>query len=700
MRANTIMQQPITFDEGRYKRRATWAVVAIMVFLVVYVTLLAGSIAATVGLANAAWGLMNLHPSFWTMALGMGMVLMGLFFVYVLVRFLFVGEKVDESHWIAVSAQEEPRLYSLIAEVASAAGAKVPSQVFFSSDVNASVSISPSFWGLVFPSKKRLQIGLGLMEALSVTEFKAVLAHEFGHFSQRSIRVGAYVYQVNRILHSILTRGEEDDRLVQKMQIVSWFLGFIGIAIRGLMRLVRWILIQVYHLVNLSHMALSREMEFHADMVAAQVAGSEALSRALLRLNLASFAESALHSFYNRKIHDAITTSNIFPQLAEVIKFFGEQNRMEFVGGLPIVPLSHLAKFNRSKLVINNQWESHPSTEDRIGALSQYPTALGHNIAAPSTTLLDKPEQWQSVATGNLFQSVKYEKPVTVLGKDEFVAEMMKEHDEASFDPIYNGYYDDKLPVRFDVAEAERHPQSASVDELFADEVVESLYQHIALNHDLDMLKQITHPESQLKTFDYDGKRYRRKHADELVKQLEHEMETAAATIKAHDVRIFQAALASANCLGKGEEVCARYEAFFQWQGWLEEKAKVSQALQESFGFLSQTLEFEVIYEHMKRLKEMEAPFRKQLKVIRNDPDYQSFLDDAMRKDIDTYLPQNLKYFEGNQYDNAALGLLLNVMGHYATLLNERNHRLKRELLIFQATFFKNAEPNFRKQSE
>ena len=36
----------------------------------------------------------------------------------------------------------------------------------------------------IFPSKKNLEIGLPLVNALTLSELKAVLAHEFGHFAQ------------------------------------------------------------------------------------------------------------------------------------------------------------------------------------------------------------------------------------------------------------------------------------------------------------------------------------------------------------------------------------------------------------------------------------------------------------------------------------------------------------------------------------
>lgn len=48
-------------------------------------------------------------------------------------------------------------------------------------------------------------------------------------------------------------------------------------------------------------MALSREMEFHADEIAAHVAGSQALADSLLRINFASSALESVLAFYDQK---------------------------------------------------------------------------------------------------------------------------------------------------------------------------------------------------------------------------------------------------------------------------------------------------------------------------------------------------------------------------------------------------------------
>ena len=131
---------------------------------------------------------------------------------------------------------------------------------------------------------------MGLINRLNLTEFKAVLAHEFGHFSQNSMRLGSYVYTANRVIADIVYgRGALDrfvsmlSRLDLRIAIFAW--GFIGV-----LWTMRKGLELLYRGINFAHVSLSREMEYNADLVAASVTGSDALVFALVRLDLASDA--------------------------------------------------------------------------------------------------------------------------------------------------------------------------------------------------------------------------------------------------------------------------------------------------------------------------------------------------------------------------------------------------------------------------
>lgn len=64
---------------------------------------------------------------------------------------------------------------------------------------------------------------------------------------------------------------------------------------------IKWILKKMYDFMNINYMALSREMEFHADEIAAHITGYEPLKNALLRLNLSEHAFNSVINFYEEK---------------------------------------------------------------------------------------------------------------------------------------------------------------------------------------------------------------------------------------------------------------------------------------------------------------------------------------------------------------------------------------------------------------
>jgi Zn-dependent protease with chaperone function len=191
-----IVQQEIGFDERRFRKRVIRAVFAIASFALVYLVLVACAAGLMVLLGYLGIQLMvtKFHP--YTVILGLAMMFIGGFVLWALVRFLFESQTVDESHLREVSTQDEPRLHALIAATAEAAGAELPRRVFVSGEINAQVYHDSTFWGMFLPVRKNLVIGLGLVEALSTNELRAVLAHEFGHFSQRSMRLGTYRWRV------------------------------------------------------------------------------------------------------------------------------------------------------------------------------------------------------------------------------------------------------------------------------------------------------------------------------------------------------------------------------------------------------------------------------------------------------------------------------------------------------------------------
>ncbi len=128
----------------------------------------------------------------------------GLFVFYFIIKFLFKKHINDRSYLTEIKRSDEPELFKMIDEIVQEAETNFPKKVYLSNDVNASVFYDSSFWSMFFPIQKNLTIGAGLINTTTKQELKAILSHEFGHFSQRSMKVGSYVYNVNQIIFNLV----------------------------------------------------------------------------------------------------------------------------------------------------------------------------------------------------------------------------------------------------------------------------------------------------------------------------------------------------------------------------------------------------------------------------------------------------------------------------------------------------------------
>ena len=71
-----------------------------------------------------------------------------------------------------------------------------------------------SLVNLFVEPKKDLLIGLGLVNCMNLSEFKAVLAHEFGHFSQSGRRQQLHVRCASRIIVDLVEGEDWFDRVI------------------------------------------------------------------------------------------------------------------------------------------------------------------------------------------------------------------------------------------------------------------------------------------------------------------------------------------------------------------------------------------------------------------------------------------------------------------------------------------------------
>jgi len=69
---------------------------------------------------------------------------------------------------------------------------------------------------------------LGLVNVLNLGEFKAVLAHEFGHFAQGSMVVGRWVYTAQQIIAHMVSVRDWMDSFIKGISRIDLRIAWIG----------------------------------------------------------------------------------------------------------------------------------------------------------------------------------------------------------------------------------------------------------------------------------------------------------------------------------------------------------------------------------------------------------------------------------------------------------------------------------------
>lgn len=106
---------------------------------------------------------------------------------------------------IELTKTDEPKLWGLVHEVAKSVGAKPVNKIVATPFPGIGVYLNGNFISTLFGGGERvLEIGFSSIYNLKIGEFKAILAHEYGHFSNKDTQWGSFTYSMGNSLISTL----------------------------------------------------------------------------------------------------------------------------------------------------------------------------------------------------------------------------------------------------------------------------------------------------------------------------------------------------------------------------------------------------------------------------------------------------------------------------------------------------------------
>lgn len=677
---------------AKFKSQTTKAIGVIVLFIITYVIMLVFAVLLTAISVYGGIALIALRPTFITIALGIGLASLGILVLFFLVKFIFKSHKVDRSHLIEITKKDEPQLFNLIDKIVKEVGTNFPKKVYLSSDVNASVFYDSSFWSMFFPVKKNLQIGLGLVNTVSKSELIAILSHEFGHFSQKTMKVGSYVYNVNQVIFNLVSDDDSYNNFIEKFGNSSgYFTIFVVIAVK-IIEAIKLVLKQMYSLVNKSYMGLSREMEFHADEIAATVTGYEPLQNSLLRMSIADNAFSSVLAYYENKISENKTAENVFRDQLFVTNFLARENKIKINDQFPEVTLNDLNKFNKSKLVVKDQWASHPSTEDRIARLQATGLQSDEIDNSPANSIFTDIEKTQQQLTNHLFKTVVYESSPSAIPFETFQKNYEMNFVQNTFPELYKGYYDNKNPMYFDVNLIAKNSNVIELQDLFSEEKIDLVYSSLALHSDIESIKQIAGKDVDVRTFDYDGIKYKKNDCKKLAEKLELQLIDLNEQIKLNDIAIFQFFESIEKKIKPEPTLLNKYAAFFEFDKKFDAKYDVYTKLSEALQFVNYTTPMDQIRANFRAILAVELALKEEIKLLIDHESYQELITTEMKENFEKYLSENLQYFGNEIYFDKNLEILFGAVENYAFLLSRSYFLMKKDLLQYQIELLESSE--------
>jgi Zn-dependent protease with chaperone function len=615
-----------------------------------------------------------------TIITGAGLMFFSALILYFLIKFIFTSQKIDRSHLTEITRDDQPRLFAMIDEIVAEVDTQKPKQVYLTPDVNAAVFYDSSFWSMFLPVPKNLVIGVGLVNTVTKNELRGILAHEFGHFSQRSMKVGSYVYQVNRVIYNLVNDDKKLDSFTGTLAEASAAVGIFAILASFVNRGIKEILKQLYIIVNKAYMGLSREMEFHADAIAASVVGYEPLKASLLRSPIADATYSMALSWADRKVPANQRVDNLYDVQHGIMFSLAARSNVPISNHFPNPLPTDEAWRSNSRLIIKDQWASHPSHEDRILRLTQ--TGFKSDVVedAPASELFEDFKGLQQRFTESIYNSVKFSGEPEIITADVIVNEFDNAPQDEGFSPIYNGYYNDKATLVFDLDAAENLQGSWTIEELFHSDKVELLTQKNHLDSYRFTLNQIASGQLKIATFDFDGKKYRAKHAAKLVEQIDAELKVVDEKIIQNDMAIYRHFLTIEKSKGLPPRLRELYSAFFAYHEEYGALVALNNKMNNHLDFVAVQTPYETIEAKFRLHAEYEAELKKNLAILLEDPILQADMDEEFKKVITQYLSQEQVYFSNNQYNDEALDLLNQAMHGFAYLIQRKYQLMQMEI--------------------
>lgn len=249
-----------------------------------------------------------------------------------------------------IERRRHPALFRVLDQVAADTQQAMPVEVYAIPEINAWVAQRGGMMGM--GSRRVMGLGLPLMQVLSVSEFRAIVAHEFGHYHGGDTALGPWIYRTRAAIERTLYAMSRHSGVITRPFL--WYL-------------------KMY--VRVTH-AISRRQEFVADALAARVAGSGAMARALRAVHGVA---PAFDGYWSTEMVPALV-NGVRPPLADGFRVF--------LAAPPVARVVDQALERELASGKADPYDTHPPLRERLAALPAADVRAQDGDDLPAWTLL------------------------------------------------------------------------------------------------------------------------------------------------------------------------------------------------------------------------------------------------------------------------------------------------------------------------
>jgi len=292
----------------------------------------------------------------------------------------------------SLDPSKEPLLFAFVDGICASVGAPTPSRIDVDCQVNASAGLAGGPLA-VFNKDLVLTIGLPLVAGLTLRQFAGVLAHEFGHFSQKAgMRLTGVIRSINFWFTRVVYERDAWDEQLASFSGgggTGMLIVLLARVAVWLTRRILWCLMMAGHLIS---GVMSRQLEFDADRYEARVVGGDVFESTCRRLNVLNVAMQGAYADLGQTWREG--------KLAD---------------DLPKLVLANVAQIPKANLDAINEMidtrktgliDTHPADKDRIASAKREETEGIFRIDAPASDVFAAFDSLSRAVTFDYYRSL------------------------------------------------------------------------------------------------------------------------------------------------------------------------------------------------------------------------------------------------------------------------------------------------------